>query len=214
MWNYKSVNESCNKLSRFRVHKEHLERLIQARSYIDDNAKKTPEFLKIPPSLRMPAKDNIRKIDYENKILYTRMYSILMKKSPYSASIVRPVPCPAFDFKKCDYNKKYSLYELQKRNQWLCSRFTDAKSFYPTKNFFRQGDFNEYLRKGLQRSCSNPNINFATYAEFKQKLARQIMSARKDRSGYNKSLSNNKSLYTNRAKSASVKNMSFSTNRI
>ena len=36
MWNTKIANEQCNKLERFRFHREHLERLMQVRGKIDN----------------------------------------------------------------------------------------------------------------------------------------------------------------------------------
>lgn len=174
MWNYVSSNDSCNKLSRFKIHKEHLERLIQAKARIDNKGKKTPQFLRIPILSRMPAKDRKRKIDFENKIILNRMYEIQYKKSPYNFEVLRPADCPAFKASGSEFNKKHKFDEIKKRNQWLCCRFFDAKSYYPTKDFIKQNNYYTYIGKGLHRNHSNPNINFVTFSEFKKNIFNEI----------------------------------------
>ena len=84
MWNFQINNNKIDSKSRFRIHKQHLERLIQTKTGIDDKGMLTPNFLYYNLSKNKVKKDNIKKINYENSIIYNRMLSIAEKNSPYS----------------------------------------------------------------------------------------------------------------------------------
>ena len=107
MWNFEIRNSIVNEKTRFRIHKRHLERLIQTKTKIDDKGKALPNFLLYNLSNNKVKKDIIDKINYENSIIYNRMLSIAEKNSPYSLYVTNPIYCPALDKKKFCFDKKY-----------------------------------------------------------------------------------------------------------
>ena len=178
MWNYKTSNDQCNKVERFRFHREHLERLIQVHRKIDNKTPLKPRFLIIKPAKIENEKMRLKKIDYENRIIYDRMHSISAKHSPYSMEISKPVYCPAFDKVTFNWVDNMKKLDIVKRNQWLMKRFSSAKSHYPTKNFLKQNDFNRYIERNLSKTNSNPNIHYATFRRFKTNLQNEIFKER------------------------------------
>ena len=86
MWNnITHGNTNMNKFERLMEHKGHLERLTQAKKVINTKNPITPSFITkkmINPGTKM---ERAMKINYENHLIYNRMYGISCKNSPYSA---------------------------------------------------------------------------------------------------------------------------------
>ena len=178
MWNTKIANEQCNKLERFRFHREHLERLMQVRGKIDNKTPLKPKFLIVKPAKIETERMRLKQIDYENRIIYDRMHSISTKHSPYSIEIARPIYCPAFDKATFNWIDNKKKLDIVKRNQWLMKRFDSARSHYPTKNYLKQNEFNKYLERNLHKNNSNPNLNYVTFRKFKSNLQSEIFKER------------------------------------
>jgi len=188
MWNFQINNNKIDSKSRFRIHKQHLERLIQTKTGIDDKGMLTPNFLYYNLSKNKVKKDNIKKINYENSIIYNRMLSIAEKNSPYSLIETHPIYCPAFDKKRFNFDKKVKKIQIEKLNKYYYSRFISVKPYYSTKNILKQNDFYRYLEKGMKRvDLINPNLSFVSFDKFKNNIAKEIkiMNMKKSHSTQN-----------------------------
>ncbi len=188
MWNFQINNSQINSKTRFRIHKRHLERLIQTKSRIDDKGIVIPNFLYYNLSKNKVKKDNIKKINYENSILYNRMLSIAEKNSPYSLIETHPIYYPAFDKTKFNYDKKLKKNEIDKQNKYYYSRFISVKPYYSTKKLLKQNDFYRYLEKGMKRvDLFNPNLSFVSFDKFKNNISKEIkiMNMKKSHSSQN-----------------------------
>ena len=98
MWNnIPPANTNMNKFECLMAHKGHLERLAQARKVINNKKPKTPSFYTKCKRKIGFSKDQELKIEYENRIIFDRMYEIRKKYSPYSAALNIPSKCPAYE---------------------------------------------------------------------------------------------------------------------
>ena len=175
MWNFEISNSIVNEKTRFRIHKRHLERLIQTKTKIDDKGKPLPNFLLYNLSNNKVKKDIIDKINYENSIIYNRMLSIAEKNSPYSLYVTNPIYCPALDKKKFCFDKKEKKEEIEKLNKYFYSRFLSVKPYYSTKNLLKQNDFYKSLEKKMKKvDLYNPNLSFVSYNTFKNNVSKEI----------------------------------------
>ncbi len=199
MWNFQINNSQINSKTRFRIHKRHLERLIQTKSRIDDKGIVIPNFLYYNLSKNKVKKDNIKKINYENSILYNRMLSIAEKNSPYSVIETHPIYCPAFDKKRFSFDKKIKQNEINKLNKYYYSRFVSVKPYYSTKNILKQNDFYRYLEKGMKRvDLFNPNLSFVSFNKFRQNVFNELIKNKINKSNsvknFNEIIKNDKNL--------------------
>ena len=190
MWNYKTSNEPLKHATQLRVHKEHLERLIQVKGKLDNKTPLKPNFLVKKPAKILSEKTRLQQIDWENRLIYDRMHSISTKHSPYSMQISKPVYCPAFDKVTFNWVPNRQKYELSQTNKWLYKRFTSAKSHYPIKEYLKQNDFHRYLEKNIQKNnnSSNPNITYSTFRGFKRHLSNAINTKKQPLTRINSSI--------------------------
>ena len=118
MWNNLDyASEKLNNCEHFRIHKEHLERLIQAKPAIENSPPLKPFFIYDKASKREERRQELEKINYQNKILIERIDSIGRKPSPYSNCMLKPSIFPALNKSKSTYNdKKNNLILLNQTN--------------------------------------------------------------------------------------------------
>jgi hypothetical protein len=172
MWRFRLNNLLINEKDKLFVHKVHLERLLQAKTHIENKGPETPYFMKKQLSKKETHRVKEKKRCYENAILFSRLYQINNSLSPYSRSNT-PVYCPAFDKKRHNFDKIEKKKEITKLNQFLFKRFLNEKSFYPVKQLLDTNDYEIYLKSIIKRQHkANPNINFATFSQFKKNIYR------------------------------------------
>ena len=118
MWNNLDyASEKLNNCEHFRIHKEHLERLIQAKPAIENSPPLKPFFIYDKASKREERRQELEKINYQNKIIIERIDSIGRKPSPYSNCMLKPSIFPALNKSKSTYNdKKNNLILLNQTN--------------------------------------------------------------------------------------------------
>lgn len=170
MWNLVYSNKTCNEYNRFREHKEFLERLSKTRHVIDTTTPNKPKFFEYHAKKKVMKRETERKINYENKVLYNKMYELSTKPSPYSPSMLVPSRCPAFDRVAIDFKERKRLNDIAKCNKKLKKRFQSAKPHYNTSDMMKESSYNNYLKKNISNFSINPNINYATYDQFKKNL--------------------------------------------
>lgn len=170
MWNLKCSNKTCEKFDTFKTHKEHIERLYQTKSTIDNKAPKTPKFFQERAKKGAMELKRNRKIEYENRVLITKMKEIDYKPSPYSVSEVKPFECLAFNRSISGYNVSRKKRDIEKMNKKLQTRFIKTKTCYPTSEFLKDHRYNQYLESNLSENRVNPYINYATFSQFKKNL--------------------------------------------
>ena len=74
----------------------------------------------------------------------------------------------------------------------MFNRLIHEKSFYPTKNLLEANDFNNYLKGNIKRQhLANPNINFATFSQFKNNIVRNYKLQRSNSTRNIESISRN-----------------------
>ena len=193
MWNnIEYTSEKLNNCERFRVHKEHLERLIKAKPAINNSPPSKPFFIYDKASKREERRQELEKINYQNKILIERIDSIGRKPSPYSNCMLKPTSCPAFDKSKSKYNDKKKQFDIIKTNQFLFVRFQETKPYYPTKNFIKSNNEMKQFKEIRRKNISNPNLNYSTFENFRKKLYNQFLN--KTYISSHKNISFNKSI--------------------
>jgi len=172
MWNFRKNNLLVNDKDKLFVHRVHLENLLHAKSYINNKGRETPYFIKYKLSKRKSLRDRERKINYENSIIFSRLVEINKSISPYS-STYRPIYCASFDRTKYTFNESEKKREICKENLSLFRRLIEEKPFYTTKNILKANDNEMYLKEIIKRQrTDNPNINFATFYQFRKNLAK------------------------------------------
>lgn len=174
MWNFRKNNLLVNDKDKLFVHKVHLENLLHARSYINNKGRETPYFIKYKLSKRKSLRDIERKINYENSIIFSRLVEINKSISPYS-STYRPEYCASFDRKKYTFIESEKKREIGRQNLSLFRRLIQEKSFYTTKNILKVNETEMHLKEIIKRQrTDNPNINFATFYQFKKNLTKNF----------------------------------------
>ena len=172
MWRFRKNNLLVNEKDKLFVHKVHLERLLHAKTHIQNKGPEIPYFMKNKLSKREILRVREKKRCYENSIIFSRLLEINNALSPYSKSN-QPVYCPAFDKKKHNFEKLEKQKAIYKHNQFLFNRLISEKPFYPTQRLFEISDFENYLRGNIRRQhIANPNIRFATFKQFKKNIVR------------------------------------------
>ena len=207
MWRFRKNNLLVNEKDKLFVHKVHLERLLHAKTHIENKGPEIPYFMKNKLSKKEIMRVKEKKRCYENGIIFSRLLEINNALSPYS-KLNKPAYCPAFDKKKHNFDKKEKLKAIYKHNQFLFHRLINEKPFYPTQHLFEINDFENYLRGNIKRQhLANPNLRFVTFNQFKKnivknynlkrsssaKIFRPLFDTRND--GY--SLEKNKNNYSN-----------------
>ena len=196
MWNFEISNSNVNSFYCFQSHKSHLERLMQAKSKIDDKGKGIPFFLSHNISKKKLRKDILEKINNENCIIFNKMLNISEKKSPYSLDEKFPKYCAAFDKKKFSFNKIERNREINKMNNFFYKRFLSIKPTYSTKNFLKQ--YKKNFENRIKKINFNPNLSFVSFDKFRQNVFNELIklkiSKSNSASNLNEKIKNNSQL--------------------
>ena len=170
MWRFRKNNLLINEKDKLFVHKVHLERLLHAKTHIQNQGPDIPYFMKNKLSKKEILRVKEKKRCYENSIIFSRLLEINNALSPYSKSN-KPIYCPAFDKKKHNFDKKEKLKAIYKHNQFLFKRLINEKPFYSTRHLIEVNDFENYLRGNIKRQhLANPNLRFVTFKQFKKNI--------------------------------------------
>lgn len=176
MWNnIDYASEKLNSIERFRIHKEHLERLMQVKSMIQNTPPIQPKFIYQRASKKEEKRNELSKICYENKILINRIDSIYRKPSPYNNYLLKPRACPAFDKGNYSYSNKRKQQDLDKKNRFLFERFYQAKPYYSTKELMKNNKHIRQLQGIRRKNVVNPNLNYTTFEGFKKNFLKEIL---------------------------------------
>lgn len=179
MWNFRKNNLIINDSDTFFVHKVHLERLLHTKTHIKNKGPELPYFIKNKLSIKESLRTKERKRCYENKILFSRLLDIDNSMSKYSR-YNQPVYCPAFDKRRYTFNKKEKAKNTKKQNKAIFTRLLKQKSHYPTDLFLNLNNYVKHIRENIKRQRNdNPNINYATFDQFKQNIINQRYSLKK-----------------------------------
>ena len=202
MWN--NIPPANTKMSKFEclmVHKGHLERLAQARKVINTKKPKIPSFLLKGIRNQGIAKEREMKIQYENRVLFNRMYEISKNFSPYSKNLNIPSHCPAYELLSYHRLKKNRIIKVE--NNKLYKRFNFAKPTLTADKLNQEYEYNQYLESNISQNKNrvNPNLAFVDYEKFNKRI-KNINSAstkhnRKIMINLDKSLQNSKNILDN-----------------
>ncbi len=202
MWNnIPPANTKMNKFECLMVHKGHLERLAQARKVINTKKPKIPSFLLKGIRNQGIAKEREMKIQYENRVLFNRMYEINKNFSPYSKNLNIPSHCPAYELLSYHRLKKNRIIKVE--NNKLYKRFNFAKPTLTADKLNQEYEYNQYLESNISQNKNrvNPNLAFVDYEKFNKRI-KNINSAstkhnRKIMINLDKSLQNSKNILDN-----------------
>jgi hypothetical protein len=114
MWTTHYSNRRCNEIEKIKEHKMHLERLVTVKTMLDIKEPKKPGFLVFKAKKEKMEQEKKMKINFENRVLLTKIIDIEKKPSPYNPVILLPARCPAYD--KTTYQIKKKKYDLDKNN--------------------------------------------------------------------------------------------------
>jgi len=179
MWNFRKNNLIINDSDTFFVHKVHLERLLHTKTHIKNKGPELPYFIKNKLSIKESLRTKERKRCYENKILFSRLFEIDNSMSKYSR-YNQPAYCPAFDKRRYTFNKKEKAKNTKRQNKAIFTRLLKQKSHYPTDLFLNLNNYVNHIRENIKRQRNdNPNINYATFDQFKQNIINQRYSLKK-----------------------------------
>ena len=202
MWNnIPPANTKMNKFECLMVHKGHLERLAQARKVINTKKPKIPSFLLKGIRNQGIAKEREMKIQYENRVLFNRMYEINKHFSPYSKNLNIPSHCPAYELLSYHRLKKNRIIKVE--NNKLYKRFNFAKPTLNSEKLNQEYQYNQYLESNISQNKNrvNPNLAFVDYEKFNKRI-KNINSAstkhnRRIMINLDKSLQNSKNILDN-----------------
>ena len=170
MWRIRKNNLIINDHDNFFSHRAHLEKLLHAKPHVQNKGPKMPFFLKNKISTNHLLRSIEDKKCYENAIIFSRLLEIESSISNYN-KIKRPLYCAAFDKKKYNFDKEEKMRDTQRENAKLFIRLVRQKSHYPTKGFLKLNNHKNYYKNIVKRQrFDNPNIDFATFNEFKNNL--------------------------------------------
>ena len=172
MWRFRKNNLIIRDSDNFFAHKAHLEKLLHAKPVIQNDSPKIPSFFKKKISTKQSLISRRRKLCLENAQIFNRLLEINNSISNYSYKY-KPSYCAAFDKKKFIFNKIKKFKNRLQKNSNLFSRLVKQKSHYPTQLFLNINDYENYIRRNIRRQRDeNPNINYATFHQFKNNIIR------------------------------------------
>jgi hypothetical protein len=209
MWNnIPPANTSMNKFECLMTHKGHLERLAQIKKVVNTKKPKVPSFLS--KGIRNPGitKERELKIQYENKIIFDRMYEIRKHFSPYSAELNIPSQCPAYEL--LSYHRLKKNRVIRKENNKLYKRFTFTKPTLNAEKFNQQYQYYQYLESNISQNKNrvNPNLDFIEFEKFNKRIKNYNPDFRKNnrkmKINLDDSLQNSKSVYDINKKEAMI----------
>ena len=180
MWNYLISNKILNQNNRFRIHQNHLEKLIQIKSNINNKNSDYLKYRKLNKSYNIENDYKKYKIHYDNLKLCNNLDSIYYHPGPYNKNTIVPKYCPVFDKKKYHCNKCEYFINLAKDNIKFFNKFNSIKPVYQRKFFLNEN--NNFLTRSNSQDLNktinynNPNLNFVTFQKFKMNLMKEIKS--------------------------------------
>lgn len=181
MWRIRKNNLIINDHDNFFSHRAHLEKLLHAKPHVQNKGPKMPFFLKNKISTNHLLRSIEDKKCYENAVIFSRLLEIESSISNYNKRKC-PLYCAAFDKKKYNFDKEEKMRDTQRENEKLFIRLIKQKSHYPTKGFLKINNHKNYYKSIVKRQrFDNPNIDFATFNEFKNNLV-QSYNLRRARS--------------------------------
>jgi hypothetical protein len=180
MWNLINNNYICNEKDILRVHKIHLENLLNKKSYLNNKGPEIPYFLKNKLSLKELIRSNQSRINNDNHIMYKKLKHMANNPSPYSKFTNMPKYCPALDKLRFNYSKIERDNNIYNENESFFKRFSSKKSIYSTKKFLKQNEYENYLKNNISNSRFLPDIplRMVTFRQFKSNLLRQTKKIR------------------------------------
>ena len=209
MWNnIPPANANMNKFECLMTHKGHLERLAQIKKVVNTKKPKVPSFLS--KGIRNPGitKERELKIQYENKIIFDRMYEIRKHFSPYSAELNIPSQCPAYEL--LSYHRLKKNRVIRKENNKLYKRFTFTKPTLNAEKFNQEYQYYQYLESNISQNKNrvNPNLDFIEFEKFNKRIKNYNPDFRKNnrkmKINLDDSLQNSKSVYDINKKEAMI----------
>ena len=212
MWNnIPPANTSMNKFECLMTHKGHLERLAQITKIINTKKPKIPSFLS--KGIRDPGirREKELKIQYENKVIFDRMYEIRKKNSPYSACVNIPFKCPAYEL--LSYHRLKKNRVIIKENNKLYRRFTFTKPTLNVDKLNQDYQYNKYLESNISQNKNrvNPNLDFIEFEKFNKRIKNYNPDFRKKKRKINinldNSIQNSNNIYDNNKKEVMVPNL-------
>ena len=179
MWRIRKNNLLINNKDKLFVHRVHLERLLNAKTHIQNKGPETPYFMKNHLSNKELNRQKETKRFHENALMFTRLMEINNSISEYSKTY-KPIYCASFDRKKYAFDKKEKKRKIDKENTFLFYRLLREKPFYSTNRILNVNNFEVYLKDIIKRQrTDNPNIFFVTFNKFKNNV-RKIYKLRKN----------------------------------
>ena len=164
------INEKDNLF----VHRIHLEKLLRAKPHVQNKGPEMPYFMKNKLSIKHFLRSNEQKRFYENAVIFSRLLKIDNSISDYGPEN-KPIYCAAFDRKKYNFDKTERMRNTQRENSQLFTRLIKQKTYYPIQDLLNANYFEKRLKKHLlKQKFDNPNINFATFSQFKKNLVKKL----------------------------------------
>ena len=205
MWNnIPPANTSMNKFECLMAHKGHLERLAQITKVINTKKPKVPSFLLKGQRNPGITREREIKIQYENKIIFDRMYEIQKKNSPYSACVNIPSHCPAYELLSYHRLKKNNI--IIKENNKLYKRFTFTRPTLNVDKLNKEYQYKQYLESNISqnKNIANPNLDFIEFEKFNKRIKTYNSdlkkTIRKIKLNLDNSLQNSKGLFNENKK--------------
>ena len=209
MWNnIPPANTSMNKFECLMAHKGHLERLAQITKVINTKKPKVPSFLLKGQRNPGITREREIKIQYENKIIFDRMYEIQKKNSPYSACVNIPSHCPAYELLSYHRLKKNNI--INKENNKLYKRFTFTRPTLNVDKLKKEYQYKQYLESNISqnKNIANPNLDFIEFEKFNKRIKTYNSdlkkTIRKIKLNLDNSLQNSKGLFNENKKEVMI----------
>ena len=209
MWNnIPPANTSMNKFECLMAHKGHLERLAQITKVINTKKPKVPSFLLKGQRNPGITREREIKIQYENKIIFDRMYEIQKKNSPYSACVNIPSHCPAYELLSYHRLKKNNI--IIKENNKLYKRFTFTRPTLNVDKLNKEYQYKQYLESNISqnKNIANPNLDFIEFEKFNKRIKTYNSdlkkTIRKIKLNLDNSLQNSKGLFNENKKEVMI----------
>lgn len=209
MWNnIPPANTSMNKFECLMAHKGHLERLAQITKVINTKKPKVPSFLLKGQRNPGITREREIKIQYENKIIFDRMYEIRKKNSPYSACVNMPSHCPAYELLSYHRLKKNNI--INKENNKLYKRFTFTRPTLNVDKLNKEYQYKQYLESNISqnKNIANPNLDFIEFEKFNKRIKTYNSDLKKNirkiKLNLDNSLQNSKGLFNENKKEVMI----------
>ena len=172
MWNLLINNYYCNEKDIFRTNKIHCEKLLNAKTHIDNKEPLIPKFFQKKIYFKQFLKAKERKIKIGNNIMYKKLISVVNTFSPYSKTRNIPKYCAAFDKQKFNFSKLERERNISSENHSFYERFIRGKSHYPLNYYLQKSEYEDYIKHNISKTKFLPKVTLKllTFKGFKNKL--------------------------------------------